>query len=269
MPNRHPPRNLRSALVALAALSVFLALPIRALAADASAPQPFFTWPPNAAMMLLLWPLVSGAASLLYGFLDRYPRWHAVLSALAKAGLDLPALLDDLRRIWNGLTPAQLAAAKAAAKAGAKVGAVVLVLATSQVACLPVTPVVPVTPANQKQVDSCGTIGTEHSGFVFGGIGVGAASAAMGGIAAADQGNQGLQQGLAIGAAAAGGLAALAAGGAGLTASAYASGQCPSVDGPLPVAKPAAKAWPADWPPPSVVDSVSSAEGVLSAAGAR
>ncbi len=52
--------------------------------------------------ILMLWPLITAIVSLFYKKLDSYPRVHAVLSSLVAAGLDLPKLLDALKRVLTG-----------------------------------------------------------------------------------------------------------------------------------------------------------------------
>jgi hypothetical protein len=49
--------------------------------------------------------VTTGIASLVYKKLDAYPRWHAVLSLLAGMGLDLPTILDAIRRFYTGSPP--------------------------------------------------------------------------------------------------------------------------------------------------------------------
>lgn len=121
----------RAVLTCLAACALMLFLPTLAFA---DAPVPVA--PPGLPWWVLAWPIVSGVASLLYTVLDQYPRAHAFFSLLAKAGVDLPAILDALHRLWTGLTPAQKAAAKALAKGAAViVFSVKLVMAVS--ACGP------------------------------------------------------------------------------------------------------------------------------------
>ena len=104
------------------------------------------------------------------------------------------------------------------------------------VGCISVTPTVPVTPENSAKISSCESTATLHNGFVLGGIGVGAVSAGMAGVAAASS-DKGLQQGLAIGAAAAAGVTALATGGAGLTAASFTGNRCTEIVTPLPMQK--------------------------------
>lgn len=49
--------------------------------------------------------VLTGAASLAYKKLDTYPRVHAFLSILAGFGLDLPTILDGIRRLFAGSPP--------------------------------------------------------------------------------------------------------------------------------------------------------------------
>lgn len=51
------------------------------------------------AYALLAWPLITALASMGYALLDKTSKGHAVLSFLAGLGLDLPKLLDALKRI--------------------------------------------------------------------------------------------------------------------------------------------------------------------------
>ena len=192
-----------------------------------------FTWPPSAATVLLLWPIVSALISLVYGYFDGIPRVHAVLALLVKAGVDLPAILDAFKRLVSGQSVMAQRAAKVA-KATAAV-AILACLAMTQGACISVNPTVPVTPANQQQVSSCESTATLHNGFVLGGIGLGGASTVVSGVAAATTNDKTAQVDLAIGAAVGAGLAAAAAGGAGLTAASFTSARCTDFVTPLPM----------------------------------
>lgn len=51
---------------------------------------------------IVLWPALTAAASLGYQALEHDTRGHAVLSALASLGLDLPKLWDALGRMLTG-----------------------------------------------------------------------------------------------------------------------------------------------------------------------
>lgn len=55
-------------------------------------------------LVVLLWPLITALASLLYGRLDHLPRWHAFFSLLAGMGFDIPKILDAIGR-WINRTP--------------------------------------------------------------------------------------------------------------------------------------------------------------------
>ena len=68
--------------------------------------QAFLSWThENAALILLVWPIVTGVVSLVYNYLDHMPRVHAVLSAFVSAGLDVPSLMDALKRLLTGQPP--------------------------------------------------------------------------------------------------------------------------------------------------------------------
>lgn len=90
-----------------------------------------FTWPPDATTILLLWPIVTALISLVYNKLDGIPRVHAFLAVLVKAGVDLPAILDALKRILTGQSAPAQRAAKVAREALAQ-----SVLKTLSVLCL-------------------------------------------------------------------------------------------------------------------------------------
>lgn|ERR1700690_1114723 len=63
------------------------------------------TWPPDAqtvAIILAMWPMITAVLSLFYNRLDKIPRVHAVLAILVKLGIDLPAMLDALKRLISG-----------------------------------------------------------------------------------------------------------------------------------------------------------------------
>lgn len=63
---------------------------------------PSLTWSQVQPYVLLAWPVVTALASLAYTALDKTSRGHAFLSGLASLGLDLPKLLDALRRLVAG-----------------------------------------------------------------------------------------------------------------------------------------------------------------------
>ena len=54
--------------------------------------------------VVLLWPILSALASLVYGRLNEYPRWHAFFSLMAAAGIDIPKILDAVGR-WINRSP--------------------------------------------------------------------------------------------------------------------------------------------------------------------
>jgi hypothetical protein len=136
---------------------------------------------------------------------------------------------------WLKTDPWTTAAAKVAAARKVPTVPPMALLCLLLMGCISVTPTVAVTPENSAKISSCESTATLHNGFVLGGIGVGAISAGMAGVAAAEPGNKGLQQGMAVGAAAAAGVAALAAGGAGLTAASFTGNRCTDVTTPLPM----------------------------------
>jgi hypothetical protein len=62
-----------------------------------------FAWiTAHQALMLLAWPVLTAAASLVYTQLDKDTRTHAALSFLASIGVDLPKLWDALGRLLTG-----------------------------------------------------------------------------------------------------------------------------------------------------------------------
>jgi hypothetical protein len=224
------------------------------------------TWPPNAATWLLLWPLITAVLSLVYNYLDRFPRVHAVLEIGVKAGIDLPAILEALKRFATGM-PSAGRLAKMAAKTGGAI-VVLLVLGLSQSACIDSSTTVPVNAGNQGQVNACLSSARVHNDSVIVGIGLGALATGAATTAAADS-DPNVRTGMAVTGAATAALAAGAASLAGLTASNFASNHCSEVVTPLPAKdRRTMSAWPADWPAPgradSVVVTVRSAEGVIS-----
>ncbi len=56
----------------------------------------------HAMIIVFFWPMITGVISLFYNWLDRYPRCHAVLAILVKAGFDLPSMLDAFKRLLTG-----------------------------------------------------------------------------------------------------------------------------------------------------------------------
>jgi hypothetical protein len=206
------------------------------------------TWPPDTATLLLLWPILTAIISLFYGYLDKIPRVHAVLAVLVKAGVDLPAILDALKRLVTGqslasqkavalmaLSESPQEAAKKLKPLGMLVmlGALVFLFAGCG-AFIP-APNVPVTPANQAQVEACqGTTGL-HNVVTFADIVLGAAGAGVGSIAAADtQADNATRTALALTGAGLGGIVAIGAVIAGYTATQYTNEGCSQVV-PVPV----------------------------------
>jgi hypothetical protein len=55
---------------------------------------------------IIVWPVATALASLLYKLFDKVPRVHAFFSLLASLGLDLPKLLETLQRLFSGAPPA-------------------------------------------------------------------------------------------------------------------------------------------------------------------
>lgn len=54
---------------------------------------------------LVIWPLASAVASLIYTKLEAYPRTHGLLSFMASSGLDLPKMLAMLQKAISGKDP--------------------------------------------------------------------------------------------------------------------------------------------------------------------
>ena len=96
------------------------------------------SWLKDAAPTILLaWPVITAAISLIYNLLDGVPRVHAALSILVKAGLDLPGMLDAIRRLLSGEMTTAAAAKRAASKVPPLTGFVLLgVLAHASSGCL-------------------------------------------------------------------------------------------------------------------------------------
>jgi len=62
-----------------------------------------FAWiTAHQALMLVLWPALTAAASLAYTQLEKDTRIHAVFNVLASLGIDLPKLWDALGRALTG-----------------------------------------------------------------------------------------------------------------------------------------------------------------------
>jgi hypothetical protein len=102
--------------------------------------------------------------------------------------------------------------------------------------CLSSAPVVPITPANKAQTDSCESTATFHDGVVIGDFVFTGTATTLGTVAALEPAsNDGLRTGLAVGAAVAGGAAAIGVGLAELTASNFTNSHCSEVVGALPM----------------------------------
>ena len=186
----------------------------------------------HAAVFVLVWPLATALASVLYKLAENNPRMHAALSFLAGLGIDLPKLWDALGRMLTG----------AAASTAAKLLPLALVagLGLASSGCLSSAPVVPVTPANQQQVSSCETTATTHNAFVLGDIVIGGVTTGLAGVSAAVTDNN-TKTALAISAAVAAGLTAIGTGGVGLTTVNFEDSKCSDVVGSLPLASKAAQ----------------------------
>ena len=192
------------------------------------------TWPPNAATVLLFWPILTAVISLFYNYLDGIPRVHAVLALMVKAGLDLPGILDALKRLLTG----QSVAAQKAAKAVAAI-AVLACLSATQSACLAAAPIVPVTPTNTAQVSACEGTASQHNDLVVAGFVLSGGATGLGAVAAIDQ-NTGDRTGYAIAGAITGAVAAVDVAWTALTSSQFANSQCSSVVGNLAAHPPVA-----------------------------
>lgn len=59
----------------------------------------------NPILFTALWTVLTAAVSVAVRALDAFPRAHAVLSLLAGLGLDVPKVLDALKRILTGGPP--------------------------------------------------------------------------------------------------------------------------------------------------------------------
>lgn len=64
------------------------------------------------ALLLMAWPVATALFSLLYTQFEALPRVHAVLSALASLGIDLPTLWDALGRFISKKPPSAGGGAK-------------------------------------------------------------------------------------------------------------------------------------------------------------
>jgi hypothetical protein len=121
-------KNNLKLLVAFMLVMLWPALAVAQTPAPAPAPLTWQAW------VLFLWPVITGLASLGAAALDKTTVGHAVLSFLASIGLDLPKLLDALKR---ALSPETRAAMRAAAAKTLVVFALVgLVLGGTQ-SCTP------------------------------------------------------------------------------------------------------------------------------------
>ena len=202
--------------------------------------MPAWTWPPSPALVLLMWPLITAIISLFYGYLDKNPRTHAILAILVKAGVDLPAILDAVKRLVTGQSIASQRAValmklsdspqEAASKLKplgmiVMLGALVFLFA----GCLP-PPTVPVTPTNSAQVSSCQGLAALHNDTFVTDLALGVAGTGLGAVAAADTtANSSTRVGFSIGSAALAGLAAIGAVIVGYSGQEYAVGNCSEV----------------------------------------
>jgi hypothetical protein len=176
--------------------------------------------------LLLGWPVLTALASIGAQALDKTKWGHAVLSLLASLGIDLPKLLDAIKR---AISPAARAAA------GKTIALLLFVaLSLSLQACLATAPIVQVTPANKPQIDSCTSIGALHNGFVVGDFIVGAGGVGVASAAAIvrDAPTKDIFAviGIGLGAISAAGTAIV-----GFTGAEFSSSQCSNVVGPLPM----------------------------------
>lgn len=210
--------------------------------------MPAWTWPPSPALVLLMWPLITAIISLFYNRLDKIPRVHAVLALLVKAGVDLPSILDAVKRLLSGQSIASQRAVslmklsdspqQAASKLKplgmiVMLGALVFLFAGCG-AFVP-APNVPVTQSNQAQISACqGTAGL-HNGVTFTDIVLGGLGAGVGSVAAADtQATSDVRTALALTTAGIGALVAVGSLIAGYTATQYTNEGCSQVV-PIPV----------------------------------
>lgn len=106
--------------------------------------------------------------------------------------------------------------------------------------CISSAPIIPETPANQAQIQSCQTTATIHNDLVVGGFVLGAGSSALAGSSAAITDST-AQRDVAVAATVLGALAVADAAIVAWSASNFANGNCSSVVGPL---APAAVATP-------------------------
>jgi hypothetical protein len=112
--------------------------------------------------------------------------------------------------------------------------ALALALCITFTGCLSAAPIVPVTPANQAQVQTCQSTASLHNGVVIGDFTIGAGATAIGSIGALVSDST-TKTDLAITTAVLGGLSAVGIAVAGLTAQSFTNDQCGAVVGPLPM----------------------------------
>jgi hypothetical protein len=174
---------------------------------------------------MLWWPLATALISIFYNKLDKIPAVHAFLSVLVALGIDLPSMLDALKRLF-------FAAAK-----NPKVSALLVLagLAFSSQACLASAPVVPVTPDNQAKVTACQSIASFHNDVVIGDFVLTGGVSGLAATAAALPSDQSsTKTTLNIVGAVVGAGALIGTGIAGYTAGEFSDNQCSTVVGTLP-----------------------------------
>jgi len=112
--------------------------------------------------------------------------------------------------------------------------ALALLAACGDLGCLSTSPSVPVTPANQAQVNTCESVGSLHNEIVLGGYVLGGATSALGGVSALESAT-GVKNALAISAAIAGAVGVIDTAFAAFTGQEYSANRCPDVTGVLPL----------------------------------
>ena len=124
--------------------------------------------------------------------------------------------------------------------------ALALLAACGDLGCLSTSPSVPVTPANQAQVNTCESVGSLHNEIVLGilrnagvtrvlgGYVLGGATSALGGVSALESAT-GVKNALAISAAIAGAVGVIDTAFAAFTGQEYSANRCTDVTGVLPL----------------------------------
>jgi hypothetical protein len=163
--------------------------------------------------------------------LSTKPGITALLKGAVVAGLIAAAsILKPATAVEVNAVRARAAAAKAAT------AILMVLLVTTQSACIGAASLVPVTPDNTDRVNTCKSDAVEHNGFVLGGIALGAASTGAASIGAALPSNQkDVQTGLIVGSLIGTAVTTFALGGAGLTAAAFTNTHCADLVGNLPM----------------------------------